>query len=331
MSTSPPMQTIPFISADHIRTQVTFPTLIDHLRQCHTRPCPDYEKALLTNTNSDGETNSFLIWPAWDAGQSLGAKMATIFPGNSLHQPLIAAVQAVYVLFEGKTGAPVALIDGTEMTYWKTAANSALACDCLARARVSDLLMVGAGDLAPYLVRAHLSVRPDISRIHIWNRTLQKARDLKKDLRTIDSSMEVIVVNDLAAAAANAQIICCATAATHPLILGEWLAPGTHLDLVGGFRPDMREVDAKAIARARMFVEHTKFTPHYAGEIVQAIAEGAIEKEHLLGDLFDLICKRASGRLSDDDITVFKTCGGGHLDLMTAQYLHKRFHHMSSS
>ncbi len=310
------------ISAADIRRLVTFDGLIAHLRSGHARPCADYAKALLNRQENDGETNSFLIWPAWDGDQGLGIKIATIFPENPARKPPEVAVQAIYLLFDGDNGTPVALIDGTELTYWKTAANSALACDVLARRDARTLLMVGAGDLAPFLVRAHLSVRPAIDTIRIWNRTAAKAETLAHGLREEFASRDVGVCADLEAGVGAAHVICCATAATAPLIEGAALSPGAHLDLVGGFRPDMREADGKAMARARLFVEQTKYTPRYAGEIVQAIDEGYMDANHVLGDLFDLVSRRVAGRLDKQDITAFKTSGGGHLDLMTGRFIH---------
>jgi ornithine cyclodeaminase len=204
------------------------------------------------------------------------------------------------------------------LTYWKTAADSALAADYLARRDAKTLLMVGAGAMAPFLIRAHQSVRPKLERTLIWNRSREKAADLAAGW---GGTPGLEVVDALEEAVERADIICCATASRSPLIAGNWLKPGVHLDLVGGFTPEMREVDDEAIRRASIFVDCRDTTLDCVGDLTQPIAAGVISAGDLRADLYDLCSGRHGGRRDAAEITLFKSGGGGHLDLMTAEYL----------
>ncbi|HTO82638.1 MAG TPA: ornithine cyclodeaminase family protein, partial [Methylomirabilota bacterium] len=266
----------------------------------------------------DGRQNVWLLLPAWQFGRHQGVKLVSVYPGNA--DKGLESVVGIYVLFDGANGLPLAVIDGPALTFWKTAANSALAATYLARTDAATLLMVGAGALAPYLVRAHCAVRP-IRRIALWNRTPAAAERLAATLAGPGRSVEV--ATDLAAALAGADIVSCATMATAPLVKGAWLAPGTHLDLVGGFRPDMREADDDAVRRARVFIDAWFTAGAHCGDICQPLAAGILAKEAVT-DTFQLARGERPGRLGDDEITLFKSGGGGHEDLGTAQHLLQR-------
>jgi ornithine cyclodeaminase len=177
--------------------------------------------------------------------------------------------------------------------------------------------MVGAGAMAPWLVRAHCYARPSIARVLVWNRTRQRAHDLALRLR--DEGIQAEAAPDLEVAIRQAQVVTSATRTHTPLIRGAWLQDGAHLDLVGGYTRETREADDEAARRARVFVDRWESAFDGVGDILQPIASGAIRKEDVLGDLYDLVGGRARGRLTPHDITLFKNAGGGHLDLMTAQ------------
>ena len=303
-----------FHSAQAIAQSLSFPALINHLREAHRQPPPEVQRVLMQQRAASGCDNAFLIWPAWQHERNLGIKIATIFPDNR-HCPTI---QALYVLFDGQDGSIQALLDGTEMTYWKTAADSALGADYLARNNARNFLMVGAGQMAPFLMRAYRSIRPGLERVQLWNRTPERARELAQALAP---EFEAEVVSDLAAAVRQADIVCCATASQEPLIKGGWLRPGTHLDLIGGYTPTMREADDDAVRRARLYVDSRWFTVAHAGDLTQPIASGIITPADVIGDLFGLCSGRCPARTHDEDITLFKSGGGAHLDLMTAQHI----------
>lgn len=259
--------------------------------------------------------DSLLVRMAWMGG-ALGLKAVTIFPGNVQATPPVPSIQGQFLLFDGARGHVEAVMDGVALTAWKTAADSALGCDLLARRDARTLLMVGAGTQARSLVRAHLSVRPGIERIVLWNRTPAGAERLAAELG--DTGREVMVAGDLAAAVGAADIVSTATMAVAPILEGARLKPGTHVDLVGAFRPDMREADDETLRRSRVFVDARETTLHEIGEILIPLRAGVIAEQDIQGDLFDLVPGRA-GRTSDGDITVFKNGGGAHLDLITAR------------
>jgi ornithine cyclodeaminase len=226
-------------------------------------------------------------------------------------------VQAVVVLFDGSNGRPLAVIDGTELTYWRTAADSALGARLLSRPNPRTMLVVGAGEMAPRLVAAHRAVRPSIDRVLIWNRTRERAEALAASLG--QDGIAAQAVGDLDAATREADLVSTCTRSHAPLIKGLNLKPGAHLDLVGGYTPETRESDDAAARRSLIFVDRRESAFHGVGDILQPIASGAIAEDDVRGDLYDLAPGKITGRSSPDDITFFKNAGGGHLDLMTAE------------
>lgn len=257
--------------------------------------------------------------PAWQPGDSLGVKLVTVFPENPGARG-IPSVQAVYVLFDGNSGTPVAIMDGTELTYRKTSADSALGSRLLSRPDSSTLLMVGAGGLAPHLVAAHREVRPSLERVLIWNRTRSKAAELA-------TALGVEVADDLHEAIGVADIISTATMSPQPLISGDLLSPGTHLDLVGAFLPHCREIDDQVIRRATIFVDSYDAAVHECGDLVIPLEAGLITEQDIQADLFQLCRGDHPGREDSSQITLFENGGGGHLDLMTATFIRKQGNH----
>ncbi len=269
----------------------------------------------LRHAHDLGEGGSLLLMPAWSAS-ALGVKLVTVMPQATAQG--LPTVQASYLLSDRHTGAPLALLDGEALTVRRTAAASALAAQHLARTDARTLLMVGAGRLAPWLVRAHVALRPGLSQVWVWARRVDHAQALAQQLR--GEGIHAQAEADLATAAAQADVISCATTATQPLVLGEWLQPGTHLDLVGGFRPDMREVDDAAIARcARIVVDTRAGALAEAGDLVQALARGVITRDRITGDLAALLRGDCVGRVHRDEITLFKSVGTALEDLAAAQ------------
>jgi ornithine cyclodeaminase len=280
------------------------------LRHRHAVPAP-------------GGEGTLLLMPAWQAGRSLGVKVVTVFPGNASRG--LSAVQAAYLLLDAETGAPLALMDGAMLTRRRTAAASALAADYLARRDSSTLVMVGTGSLAPHLIAAHGAVRP-IREVRVWGRSPDKARALAASVAMAAGSgradVRVTPVEDLEAAVRAADVVSCATLASDPLIRGAWLRPGTHLDLVGGFTPAMREADDDAVRRSRVFVD-TPAALEEAGDVVQPIASGVLKKEDV-ADLFDLVRGRRPGRTDEAQITLFKSVGAALEDLAAARLAFER-------
>lgn len=269
----------------------------------------------LRHAHALGEGGSLLLMPAW-SGSALGVKLVTVMPQAAAQG--LPTVQASYLLSDRHSGAPLALLDGEALTVRRTAAASALAARHLARSDAGSLLMVGAGHLAPWLVRAHVALRPALLRITVWARRSEAAEALADLLRR--EGLAARAVTDLPAAAAQADIISCATTATLPPLQGAWLRPGTHLDLVGGFRRDMREIDDAAVARCAPIIVDTRAGAlAEAGDLVQPLASGVISAAHISGDLAELLRGDCAGRTHDHQITLFKSVGTALEDLAAAQ------------
>jgi ornithine cyclodeaminase len=300
-----------FVDAGAIRSVLSFPLLVDALEAAHRRPRADVQEALL---GRDGA--QYFVRHAFDHGRFIASKLITSFPGNPDTNGL-PAVQAVVVLFDGVDGRPLAVLDGTELTYWRTAADSALGARLLAPPQPRTLLVVGAGEMSQRLIAAHRAVRPSLERVLVWNRTPARAEALVRRLAADGVAAEV--VDDLDDATRSAEVITTCTRATAPLIRGANLQPGTHLDLVGGYTPATR--DDEAARRSSIFVDRRESAFDGVGDIVQPIASGAIRASDVLGDLYDLAGGAVAGRRSAADITFFKNAGGGHLDLMTAEFV----------
>jgi ornithine cyclodeaminase len=303
------------VDADTAAELLDFPSLIEALRDGHRAGVEGFGRLLMEQPGAAGGQDALLAMAAWQRGAAFGVKLATVFPGNAAAG--VPNIASVYVLFDGRNGLPLLTIDATPLTVRKTAADSALAADYLARHDARTLLVVGAGAQAPWMVAAHRTVRPSLDRVLVWNRTHDKATALA-------GTLGGEAVGDLPAAVAQADVITCVTASTAPVIRGEWLRPGTHLDLVGGYTPAMRESDDAAVRRSLVFVDTRRFTLHDAGDISQPLRDGVIAESDVLGDLFQLVRGEIAGRRDASDITLFKNAGGGHLDLMAARLIAAR-------
>jgi len=255
---------------------------------------------------------TLLSMPAWQAGRTLGIKNVTVFPANGGRG--LPAVHAVYTLFDAATGVPLALIDGSALTARRTACVSALAASFLARADASRLLVVGAGRVASLVPAAMAAVRP-IARVQVWNHRGAGAHALASRLR--EQGIDAHASDDLPSAVRQADIVSCATLATQPLIHGDWLRPGTHLDLIGSFTPAMREADSACVARAGVWIDQDEALVK-AGDLLQAIADGAFERDAARGTLEQLCRGQCAGRAGADQITLFKSVGSAWQDLAAA-------------
>jgi alanine dehydrogenase len=303
------------IGGDDIHRLLDFPSLIEALREMFRDGCevPLRHHHAIPAAAPDAAPATLLIMPAWQPGRSLGIKIVTVFPDNTRRS--LPAVQGTYLLLDAATGTPSALLDGTALTLRRTAAASALAARFLARTDSAVHLMVGTGALAPHLIAAHRAVRP-IRETRIWGRDPAKAAALAAWLAA--SGINAASVGDLREAAAGSDIITCATLAREPLIRGAWLAPGSHLDLVGGYTPEMREGDDEAISRARVYID-TAAAMREAGDIVRPLQSGHLPRERIVGDLFDLSRGNCPARRDADEITLFKSVGTALEDLAAAQ------------
>jgi alanine dehydrogenase len=307
------------LSAADVEAALDWESLVERLRRAFRRGAEVPVRHHHDIANPGGPEGTLLLMPAWRPGQRIGIKLVTIFPDNDSRG--LPSVMGAYLLLDGTSGAPLALIDGPMLTVKRTAAASALASSYLSRPDCERLLMVGTGSLAPYLITAHASVRP-ICNVLIWGRSPNKAKRLAKRLDR--PNFRVAATEDLEAAVRGAHVVSCATLTKDPLVKGEWLQPGQHLDLVGAFRPDMRESDDAAIRRARVFVDTREGALTEAGDIVQPIESGVLDRADVAGDLFELTRGERAGRRFYDQITLFKSVGTALEDLAAAELAAER-------
>jgi alanine dehydrogenase len=308
------------IGPSDVNAALDFTSLVESLRQMFRTGCESPLRHHHTIKDpAGGPDATLLLMPAWQSGRHIGIKLVTVFPGNATLD--LPSVMGAYLLLDGRTGEPVALLDGPALTARRTAAASALAASYLARPDCERLLMVGTGALAPRLVEAHASVRP-IRNVLVWGRDPDKAARMAHRLDR--RNLKVAATTDLEAAVRGAHVISCATLSSEPLIRGAWLPLGVHLDLVGGFTPERREADDDAVRRARIFVDTREGAGKEAGDIVQPLRAGVIREDDIAGDLFELTRGTRAGRRYHDQITLFKSVGTALEDLAAAQLAFER-------
>ncbi|MDG1753097.1 MAG: ornithine cyclodeaminase family protein [Thalassotalea sp.] len=303
------------ISAEVIQKALTFPKLIDALQIAFTDDIkvPPRLHFDIENPKASRET-TLLMMPAWQAGDVAGIKIVTVAPENS--QKNLPSIQGTYLLLDVDTGSMKAMMDAPSLTAKRTAAASALASRFLSREDSDTLLIVGTGTLAPHLIAAHTSVRP-IKQIYVWGRKLEKAQQVCQQAEYLN--IPCVAVDDLEHYAKQADIISCATLSTEPLIEGKWLKEGQHLDMVGAYRPDMREMDDECLTRSVIFVDNMESAVRETGDIAIPLAEKVIEMSDITADLFALCGNTFSYNRDKHDITVFKSVGHALEDLAAAK------------
>lgn len=294
-------QIIPF---DEGERGLDWIALTDALAAGHDRPKARVEDVFLYR-----DPDTLLNRSAWIEGMGLAVKCATIFPGN--RDRGAAMVNGAVNLFSDDDGQLEAIVDFHLVTKWKTAGDSLLAARRLARPDSRNILIVGAGTVGRNLFAAYGAAFPD-ARFTVWNRSPEGAARFAQDCPGVE------IATDLKRAVRAADIVTSATMTTEPILKGDWLQPGQHIDLIGAYRPDMREVDTAALRRARIFVDSYETTMGHIGELKIPLEAGEIEQEQVLADYYEL---DAFERQSEDEITLFKNGGGAHLDLMTSRYI----------
>ncbi|NVK35795.1 MAG: ornithine cyclodeaminase family protein [Rhodobacteraceae bacterium] len=301
------------IEHEALEQALDWPALIEQLRGWFCAAAVEQpDRQVLSIRQPDGSEGSLLIMPAWVPGDTIGVKVVTFFPQNAARG--MATINAGYLLFNGDTGQMEAALDGDTLTARRTAASSALAADYLARRDASRLLVVGTGQLAISVAQAHCAVR-DYKSITVWGRNAAKAAGVAKALT--ESGLAAAPTEDLQGACETSDVISTVTASTQPIVQGAWLRPGTHLDLIGAFKGDMRESDDQAIAQAQIFVDR-RSGARLAGDLAQPLAAGVIADRDILADLTELCRGDHPGRQDDQARTVFKSAGTALQDLAAA-------------
>lgn len=297
-------------TADEVHAALPWALLVDHLERAFAAGV----HAPVRHAHPLGGQDSLLLMPAW-SDAAMGVKLLTVMPGNARHG--VATVQATYLLLDRQTGQAQALLDGEVLTLRRTAATSALAARYLARPQARCLLIVGSGHLAGWMARAHHALRPRLERVLVWGRSAQARAALAETLAR--EGIPATACDDLEAAVRVADIVSCATTSTEPLVRGAWLQPGTHVDLVGGFKPDMREADDDAVAQSRVCVDTYAGALSEAGDLVQPLRAGHIDRAHIVAELAELARGEKTVRRDAHDITLFKSVGAALEDLAAAQ------------
>ncbi|SDS22113.1 ornithine cyclodeaminase [Halopseudomonas litoralis] len=301
-----------FISAEEISAVVSWDGVLNALYAAHQDARPLGDNVFVGDTDYGLFTRSVVL-----PGLGAGVKVSSIYPANSMAVPAQPTEQAVFLVIDEQTKAIAAILDGPTITRWKTAADSALAAQRLSRDDSRVLLALGSGPIAQALVEAYLHIRPSIDTILLWNRTTSRLTETHELLQR--RGIKARIVTDLDAAVTEADIITSATSSTSPLIRGALIQPGTHIDLVGGFRPDMREADDDAARNSRIFVgDHASAVQ--SGDLHGPLKTGIISAEQIELDLYGL-CQQPSIQRADEDITLYKNAGGAHLDLIVAQHV----------
>jgi ornithine cyclodeaminase len=311
---------IALYSAEDVHAALPFARLADALADAFSAGC----EAPVRHAHQLSPEDTLLLMPAWrnsgDSSGALGIKVVTVMPGAVWKGA--STVSAIYLLLDRDTGKPRAILDGEALTFRRTAAASALAARYLARPDSQTLLLVGTGGLAPWMAQAYAELNPSIKRILIWGRSIDKAESVARKLMlriAAERAMEIIAVPDVEEAVMQSDVISCATTSKTPIIHGAWVKPGTHIDLVGGFRPDMREADDEAVFRSRLFVDTRAGALSEAGDILGPVSTGVIGLNHVKGELADLVRGTRTGRKDPLDITMFKSVGTALEDLAAAE------------
>lgn len=267
----------------------------------------------------EGDDNTLILMPVWN-NEYMGMKQVTVAPANANRN--MPSIFAQYILSDAKTGQPLAMINATELTSRRTACTSALASSYLSREDSENLLIVGGGSVAKHLVQAHLAVR-NFKKVNIWTRNSSKMNEFVADLK--NQGIAVEAVTNLEDAARNADLIACATLSKTPVIKGEWVKPGTHLDMIGSHKPDTRETDNDAIRKSSIFVDSRAGALHETGELALPIVDGILTGDDVQADIVELIKGIHPGRTFPDEVTLFKSAGLAIEDLAAALLVYKSY------
>lgn len=310
------------LSESDLRAVLTMPDVIEAVEQGFralgrgVASVP--ERLRLDVPTHNGVLLEMPAYAEFDAAAALGTKIVTVFEQNDRRG--LGIVQSVYVLLDSETGVPISLMDGKFITAIRTAATSAVATRHMSTPGPKRLAVFGAGVQAEFHIEAMMEVAP-IQQVMIASRSADKARALAKRVRAVHRVPCEIVRAEQAAAA---NLICTCTSSGVPLFDGHLLEAGTHINAVGAFTPSTRELDTEAVRRARVIIDDKPAAGREAGEILIPLSEGAINASHVKGTLAEVVSGEAPGRVSDSEITLFKSCGVAIEDLVTARLAYSR-------
>ncbi|WP_109097748.1 ornithine cyclodeaminase family protein [Aquimarina sp. AU58] len=318
------MDTIVQINTDFIENNTNFNELIAELRNKFAsnsilvpmRHHHDFPNPVVQ------EDSTLLLMPAWNPGKEAGVKIVTVSPKNGQFD--LPSIQGTYLYMDAIKGTIKAIMEAKSLTVKRTASASALASSYLSKTDASSLLMIGTGALSTNLIKAHASVRP-IKTVYIWGRNYEKAKKISEELE--GENFDIHTIPTIEEKISEVDIISCATLSKTPLVLGDYLKAGQHVDLVGAYKKDMREADNESIKKATVFVDTYQGGLKESGDIVIPLKEGILKEEDIKADLFELCSEAKQGRTSDHEITVFKSVGHALEDLAAATYYYNQYTH----
>ena len=302
------------LTAEDVHAALSYPAMVDALQEAYSGSFNMPPRQVFLLDDQPDNYDAFAVLPSWN-DELVAVKSFTYFPDNP--KPKYASLYSKIMLYDRKHGQPLALVDGTSVTFWRTAGISGLASRLLSREDSKTLLLLGTGNLAPYIIRAQLSVRP-IDRVMVWGRTLANAQAVVKQLAKENDAVRFEVADDLQAACGEADIIVSATGSHEPLVLGDWVRPGTHTDFIGNHHATKRECDTALVAKSKVYADSYVNCFKEAGEVLVPIDEGAISKDHVVGELMQMCSGAVALRESEDEITLFKSIGLALSDLVGA-------------
>lgn len=316
------MEDVIQIDANFINEQTDFSELISELKIGFTEGSilvPNRHHHNFPHSENSRDT-TLLIMPAWHPGKTSGVKVVTVNPNNGKFD--LPAIQGTYILMDSNDGLVKAIIEAKSLTNKRTAATSALASSYLSKEEARSLLMIGTGALSINLIQAHATVRP-ISKVYVWGRNRNKADVICDQLK--NASFQIEAIDQIDSKISEVDIISTATLSQTPLIKGELLREGQHIDLVGAYRKDMRESDDISIQKAELYLDSMESGLHESGDIHIPLSSGLITEKDINGDLFQLCSSQINGRSNDNDITIFKSVGHALEDLVAANYYYNKF------
>lgn len=311
------MNNIPFISDDFIEKNTEFRVLIDRLKEAFAAESvivPQRHHHDFPNPK-EGVDSTMLLMPAWDPGNNAGVKVVTVSPHNTNYN--LPSIQGLYIFFDAANGMVRAIIDAKALTNKRTAAASALGSSFLSREDSKSMLIIGTGALCRHLIAAHASVR-SLEKVYVFGRNHEKAEAVAASFS--DQPFSVTAIESLVPTISEVDIISCATLSAEPLVLGKYLRPGQHLDMVGAYRKDMREADDEALLKSTLFVDNFTGALQETGDMLIPLNDGVIQKADVKADLFSLCNGQAQGRKDLEEITFFKSVGHALEDLVGANY-----------
>lgn len=303
---------IPYITGAFIEEHTDYKELVAHLKNGFKQNKTEVPLRSHFEIESD-PSGTLLVMPAWQVDQSIGVKLINVFPENKD----LPSINGLYIHFDGKTGQPLCIIDAKSLTNKRTAAASALASSLLSRVDSNSLLMLGTGTLAPELIRAHAAVRP-ITKVYVWGRNFAKAQRLCDDLK--DYTFQCLALADYKSVMSEVDIVSSATMAQHPIIPGDLIMPGQHVDLVGSYKPSMREADDDVIRKCKIYVDTMEGATKESGDICIPIAEGVITKQSIKAEFNGMCQDDFVGRTDSEETTLFKSVGYALEDLVAGTY-----------